>query len=340
MKKLHPALKALVIVGIVIASVLLAIGVAKVVERVIYADFYANARNEFGIPGLNEGFVPQGIDYVEEAEQMLMVGYMSNGKTGRVYCRDMRFGTVKCVELKEEDGSDYLGHTSGITCIGEYTLVTGDDGLDVFLSDDILLGREEACKVGEIKTYVTPAWCHIYEDETGSYILTGSFYREGSIYETPDREHMTTPAGEKNHSIATVFRLDVDMPLHVNPSPVCAISTPDQMQGLCMTDDGDVVISTSWGASTSYLYIYDSEKIKESRSDESFEVTDGVRVPLYYLDSGSVTETIEAPPMSEEIVCVNDRLVIFNESASNKYLFGKFLSGYWLYSYDLKAGKE
>ena len=340
MKKLHPALKVLVIAGIVVGAILLAIGVAKIVERVIYADFYANARNEFGIPGLNEGFVPQGMDHVEEAEQMLMVGYMSNGKAGRVYCRDMRFGTVKCIELKEADGSDYLGHTGGIACVGDYTFVTGDDGLDVFLSDDILLGKAEARKVGEIKTYNNPAWCHVYEDEEGAYLLTGSFYREGSVYETPAEEHMTTPAGEKNYSIATVFRIDVSKPYYVDPTPIAVISTPDQMQGLCVTGDGDIAVSTSWGTSTSYLHVYDGEKVKANGGADAMEIIDGLSVPLYYLDSSSKSETIEAPPMSEEIVCFGDRLFIFNESACNKYVFGKFLSGYWLYSYDLGAGKE
>ena len=70
------------------------------------------------------------------------------------------------------------------------------------------------------------------------------------------------------------------------------------------------------------------------------EVTDGVTLPLFYLDSDSKTETVTAPPMSEEIECIDGRLFIFNESACNKYVFGKFLSGYWLYSYDLGANKE
>jgi hypothetical protein len=339
-KKLHPAIKVLVIVGIVIVAILAAIGVTKIVERVIYADFYANAENEFGIPGLNEGFVPQGMDYVEETEQMLMVGYMSNGKAGRIYRRDMKTGKVSCIEMKEEDGSDYLGHTGGIACYGDYVCVTGDDGLDIFHAEDVLTGDSEAVKVGAVKTYNNPAWCHVYEDESGVYILTGSFYREGSVYETPAEHHLTTPAGDKNTSLVTVFRMNTDMPLHVDPTPICAISTPDQMQGLCITDDGDIAVSTSWGTASSYIHLYDGAKVKASGAADTLEVTDGVTLPLFYLDSDSKTETVTAPPMSEEIECIDGRLFIFNESACNKYVFGKFLSGYWLYSYDLGANKE
>ena len=340
MKKLHPALKVLVIVGIVMVTILAAIGVAKIVERVIYADFYANARNEFGIPGLNEGFVPQGMAYDGATDRMLMCGYMANGEAGRIYRRDMKTGKITCMEIKEADGSDYLGHTGGITCYGDYVYVTAADGLDVFRAEDVLTGTGDAVKIGEVKTHNDPAWCHVYEDEGGTYILTGSFYREGSVYETPERERITTPAGDQNTSLVTVFRMNADMPFGVDPTPVGAISTPDQMQGLCITDDGDIVVSTSWGTSSSYLHVYDGTKVKASGAADTIEIVDGVSVPLFYLDGSSMTDTVKAPPMSEEIVCIEGRLFIFNESACNKYVFGKFLSGYWLYSYDLGATKE
>jgi hypothetical protein len=112
------------------------------------------------------------------------------------------------------------------------------------------------------------------------------------------------------------------------------------MQGLCITDDGDIAVSTSWVTSSSYIHIYDGAKVKETGDTDAYQVMDGVSVPLFYLDSDSMIDTVKAPPMSEEIVCIGERLFIFNESACNKYVFGKFLSGYWLYSYDLGASKD
>ena len=57
-------------------------------------------------------------------------------------------------------------------------------------------------------------------------------------------------------------------------------------------------------------------------------------VPLYYEDSASLVEsdTVEAPPMSEEIVYLDGKIWIMNESACNKYIFGKLTTGNYLYS--------
>ena len=41
---------------------------------------------------------------------------------------------------------------------------------------------------------------------------------------------------------------------------------------------------------------------------------------------------IKTPPMSEEIVLIDGKLYQANESASNKYVFGKFTGGKYLYS--------
>ena len=57
-------------------------------------------------------------------------------------------------------------------------------------------------------------------------------------------------------------------------------------------------------------------------------------VSLYHLDSKCLKKTLEAPPMAEEIVYIDDEIYILNESASKKYIFGKFLSGNNIYSYE------
>ena len=182
-------------------------------------------------------------------------------------------------------------------------------------------------KIGEVKTYLDPAWCYIHD----GYLLCGSFY-EPESYETPESERMTTPAGDQNTSLVTVFRLDATQPLGVDPIPVAAISTPNRVQGFCVTDTGEVALSTSWSINSSVLYFYDAEKLTVQGT---YKVND-VEVPLIYMDSASLTRTVKAPPMAEGILCIDSRLYVLNESACNKYIFGKLLSGYGLYSYDLK----
>lgn len=315
----------LIILAIVLGAILLLLAGIRAGERIIYADFYAKAEKEFRIPGLSENYVPQGLDYLPEAQSFISCGYMSKGDASRVYLIDAD-GKATYAEMKNADGSDHTGHTGGVSHFDKYLYITDSDGLDVFWLDDLTSGKTSLVKIGSVKTFNDPAWCYVY----GDYILAGSFYR-AEDYETPMEHRLTTPAGDQNTSMITVFKLDADQPFGVDPTPVAAISAPDQVQGLCVTDTGEVAISTSWGFATSYIRLYDTEKLTPNGT---FAVN-GVEVPLVYLESAAEARTIKAPPMSEEMVCLDGRLYILNESACNKYIFGKLMSANDLYSYDL-----
>ena len=124
------------------------------------------------------------------------------------------------------------------------------------------------------------------------------------------------------------LQLDDTQPFGIDPVPVAAISTPDCVQGFCLTDRA-VVLSISWGLSSSYLQMHDVEKL----TVQGTYTIGGQEVPLLYIDSASLTESVKAPPMSEGIVWHDGRIYVLNESASNQYIFGKLLSGNHLYSY-------
>ena len=60
-------------------------------------------------------------------------------------------------------------------------------------------------------------------------------------------------------------------------------------------------------------------------------------VKKYHLESKDILETITAPPMAEEIFYKNGKIFMMNESAGNKYIFGKFTTGLYTYSYAYRA---
>jgi hypothetical protein len=62
----------------------------------------------------------------------------------------------------------------------------------------------------------------------------------------------------------------------------------------------------------------------------------GASVPVYYLDSESLTDDITLPPMSEEIFVKDGRLYVLLESACKKYIFGNLIRGRHVYSYGLE----
>lgn len=323
-------------VAIVIISILLAIAVLffalRIGELIAFAPFFSRAKAEFNMPGISSGFIGQGLDYLKEQKAFLTCGYSANkGKPSSVYYIDEKGNSTKC-ELKKADGSAYTGHTGGIAHYGNYVYITGADGCDVFSLSDFTEKKSEARKIGEIKSPAghDPAFVTIH----GNKLYEGSFYRSGN-YETPDNERITTPSGDENKALLYVYDLGGSENFGVSEKPVAAYSTCGLVQGMTIRTDGNkdvqMILSCSWGVSPSHLYFYDLTAIPPVTRHSV--TVDGQSIPLYFLDSSCLSSTVTAPPMSEEIVYKDGRIYIMTESASNKYIFGKFMSGSCLFSY-------
>ncbi|MCM1546486.1 MAG: hypothetical protein NC033_05560 [Clostridiales bacterium] len=313
----------LTVLAIAVLTVAVLLSGIRLGEKIAFAPFYARARSEFIIP-TGSGFVGQGLDYLEDEDAFITCGYAAtNGNSSMVYYIDAD-GEASRTVLKNADGSNYTGHTGGIAHYKEYVYITGDDGCDVFALSDFTEHRRVSKKLGEVKTLLDPAYCNVHEGR----FYTGSFYRAGN-YETPDWQRMTTPNGDYNKSVITVFDIDDNAAdtFYISPDPVAAYSTPSLVQGLTFTDD-KIVLSTSYGLAASHLKFYDNSGISAGQLNLK-----GKDVPLYYLDGACLDRTVTVPPMSEEIVYLNGRIYIMTESASNKYIFGKFMSGRHLFSW-------
>ena len=204
--------------------------------------------------------------------------------------------------------------------------------------------------LGTVKTYNSPAHTYTFDYNGERYILAGSYHKDETVYLTPEHEKFTTPAGDKNTSVMTVFKLDENAEFGINPTPLALISAREMIQGICITPDGQMVISSSWGLATSNLFFYDLSKVQSTvldkhegtitygdledenanRYEEDFSFEN---VPVYFVDSSCLVNTVVAPPMSEELVCKDGMIIVFCESACNKYMFGKISTGYSTYGY-------
>ena len=356
-----------VLIGITIflAVILVAVGGFKLYDYLGAAEFYNNSEAVFKTPGVNNSnFVPQGMTYIPEKDTFLFTGYMGKpilGKLGddiaaRVYVRNAD-GEVTFTKLLNADGTPYTDHTGGMEYFGDYVYITGEDshGLDVFLAEDILSGKEETKMLGTVKTYNSPAHVYAYEHEGQKYIMAGSYHKDETVYLTPDHERITTPAGDKNTSVMTVFKLDENAEFGIQPDPVAIISAREMIQGICITPDGQMVISSSWGLATSNLFFYDLSKVQctenyryegtitygdlEDENAERYDEEFGFDVKCYYVDSSCLVDTVVAPPMSEELVCLDGKIIVFCESACNKYMFGKLTTGFKTYGYKYETLK-
>lgn len=315
-----PARIALIVVVALIALVILAVIAFNIYIRTTYSSFYDQAREEFPIPETNSGFVEQDIDYLEQADAWLFSGYMNKQSTCPILRRDAD-GRVAKVYVRMPDGELYgKYHGSGITSTSEYVFLTTDSGYVVLSADDVANAKDgDTVQVlGQRELGFAPAFLSISND----ILYTGEFY-DGGAYDTPEEHHMDTPNGERNSAIMYAFVPDPTGFFGYSELPEFVYSIPNKVQGVCVTEEGSMVLSTSWGLSGSHLLVYSNQL---GEQDDAFLV-DGTEVPLRYLDSSSLIQDILAPPMTEGVTVVDGRVYVGFESASNKYVFGKLYPG-------------
>ena len=296
-------------------------------EKIFYAYFFSQVQVEFAIPGLWTGFVPQGFDKIDES--YIVSGYDKSDAPSSVYV--IKDGENTRVDLYNADGSAYLSHAGGVTHFGDYMYVaynTGEDTTycDMFLLSDVFDGDGKATKCDSVPLPNRISYCSVY----GNKLYAGAFYREGSKYRTPESHQLKTPASDQNTALMMVYTLDETTGKPLSDKPDFVYSTLSNVQGMCITESGKIVLSTSWSVSPSKLYVYDLDKASASTWS-----LDGAEIPVIYLDSACLTQTITCPPMSEELVYENGRVIIMSESACMKYLYGKIMSGNFAYSIPL-----
>lgn len=318
-----------------LVSIVLALVFLVFVGEKIYfgAFFFGGAKVEMEIPGLWSSYVPQGFDQIDE-DTYLMSAY-DKGETLPSAIFVVNGDDAKKCELYTDENCTvpYMSHAGGVTHFNDYVYIANDTGdyenftttCDMFSYAD-MMDDGKAHVIGSIEVPNRLAYCSVYDGK----LYVGAFYREGSKYVTQESHQMTTPAGDQNTALMFVYTLDETTGKPVSSTPDKIYSTLSNVQGMCLTESGKIVLSTSWGLSTSVLYVYD--ETTAARSTFAFNGTD---VELIYLDSASLVQTVECPPMSEELVCRDGRVYILTESASMKYIFGKIMSGNFVHSYPI-----
>ena len=307
-----------------VAAVMVLLLVLSVGVTFVYPAFFGNADVVFRAPGLTTGFVPQGFHYLQDRDTYLFSGYMKDHSAARIYIRDAE-GKLRFVELTEENGAAYDEHAGGVTVNGDYVYLPGKMGVDVFSLSDILEG-ETAKRIGKIAGEYDTDCCTFYN----GYLFVGDFYYP-ETYETPLVHRVTTPAGDENKAIIAVYRAGPGAEFGVDPQPVAAISIREKVQGIGFTEDGEMVLSTSYGFASSGLWFYRLDEERQGKLELM-----GQEVPLYYLDSANLTHSVEMPPMSEEVVCKDGKVYVLFESACSKYIYGNLIRGDKVYAYEKK----
>ena len=298
------------IISVVLASIVVLYCLVDISAPLFYREFYKNAERSVRIPGLNEAFVPQGFAYSEELGSYLVCGYMSNSEQSRIYIVDGD-GHYKEIRLNNQDGSSYTGHAGGISCNGENVYISNNKKI-FHLSLEALRSAKDLESISFDGSFDVPCRSSFtFCDSEMLYV--GEFYTEG--YNTSADHRLQSADGEHN-AFLFGYKLSEKGKFGVSNTEVPDIvySLCDKVQGMCMTEDGRVVLSTSYGLANSELKIYDTSKA--TRLDYKYNEA---LIPLYILDSESMENSVTMPLGSEDIDIYNGQVVIGFEFGAKKY---------------------
>lgn len=287
--------------------------------------FYSEATRHFKIPGLNDGFVPQDLFYLDKEKTWLFSGYQANRKPSPIF-QVSEDGRVRRHEVLLPNGSLYHGHGAAITAAGSSVFLTVRDGFIVL--DRAALAAAADGDVLQATGHRTiplmPAFMNVQKE----MLYVGEFQHR-IFYPTPKSHWLRCPSGETNPALAYAYAPHPHGPFGFGAHPAAVYSIPGNVQGLCVTPDGNIALSLAWGLGDAEVRIYDPAQAHRGGS----YLAEGHRCPLYFLDDATLVQTPTVPPMAEGVDTHDGQVYLANESASNLYLLGKFYGGSYVYSF-------
>ena len=286
------------------------------------AEFYLTGTEEGKIPGISDGFVPEG--YCAAPDGGIISGYMTGGGARLDLIRES--GEITYTDLVNGDGTPFLSRASGVEQYGKYVYVTGDDGLYMFYYEDLFEALSTAEYYGIIETYITPEWCEIYDERL--YVGSNSKNAEAPEWQATDFY------SEIYSDLIVVFRLDSSIKFGIKKTPICLIASPEGVEGAHVNYHG-FALSRTVDSFESRLDFYTLE-IGENTYKTVGEGEDEKTLIMYFLSSPSKTYSIKTPPMTQDMVAINGRLYFVGNSASQKNVWGSLLSLDRFYSIPIK----
>jgi hypothetical protein len=162
--------------------------------------------------------------------------------------------------------------------------------------------------------------------EIDNYIVAGEYYSP-VLFETPDNHKIKLDDGSYQGGLAAFYEKDDLEEFGLKNTPSFILSLPNQVQG--MTSFNNILyLSLSSGLNKSQIRTYDLSKLFVSSTINCLDSIYDLKI----LDYSSLIKTTYIPPMSEEIIIVDEKLFVNQESASTNYWFGRTYGGAYFYS--------
>lgn len=276
-----------------------------------YARFRESGELSVLIPGLQEGFVPQGITYLPRDDSFLFAGYSGGKDNSALLAVSRKTGElIRQVKLCNVDGSAYTGHAGGV-CATETDIYVSNAGklFRLSLEKYEALPADASCAFEEeIPVPVNASYCS-YSD---GILWVGEFQYAGD-YPTDASHRVSTKDGLQrawNCGYRMTDRQDFSAPDYI-------LSITERIQGMT-TLNGKIYLSQSYGRrNDSVLYRY--KDVLSSPPAQSVALG-GREVPLWILDSAVREDALMCPPMTECLCTAEESVYVLFESAAKTYM--------------------
>ena len=296
------------------------------------AAFLKKAEPGFVIPGLAEGYIPQGVCYDDAHGCYLISGYFEDDTPSRL-CLVRGDGVfLKSVEVLTPGGKRSTGHFGGIAVFGDLIYLANTDNL--YILHLSALQEAEDCVRADVSLQTCLPATSGAEVADGVLWLTQFHENSGKSAKAAETVY-TTKGGHKLYARADGYVLDPTAPWGIREAnlaqgvayPDKAIAIPPEVQGMTFAPDGTLVFACSYGRTVrSFVLLY--EDVTARRPDETLTMGNAL-VPLYECRLRDRKATVTAPPMLQE-VCVDPhgRLCFLSEAGAAKYRCGGGLDPY------------
>lgn len=326
------------------------VGVCTDTDKAGYQDFaeFMEISEPFAIcPGYNEGMVAQGMDQCEKTGNIYVSGYFKMLQDSP-YAENAGGNPSVIVMLNEagefqaeyvmwnEDGTPFESHMGGVavsddtlyfsagqeTSDSERTYWIGAVALDSLETS----GRSNVIVKDLIQVPIQPSSMN-YSDDT---LYIGNFYiPEHQTYTAPGRigEIKSEETGESYGGYVVSYHMGEDGIKRLEAADGHPFAMPDEMyatvlktQGITMLEDGQMVISQSYGRkNNSAILVFDTNAAKSQKL-----LLDGVEYDCKLLEKETcLTQEYTTIPMTEGITVMNTEsgrdVLILLESASVVY---------------------
>ena len=262
------------------------------------------------IPGLNEGFVPQGIAWLKQDDTFLFAGYNSYDDNSALLAVSRRTGELlKQVRLTYADGSKYTGHAGGVCATETDIYIANAHRLfRISLEKYEALSASSFCAFDEeIPVPVNASYCSYAEG-----VLWVGEFQYGGDYPT-DASHRISTADGLQRAWNCGYRMHARQDFS---SPDYILSITERIQGMTVCG-GSIYLSQSYGRKNDSV-LYRNRNVFSSAPAQTVEI-DGKDVPLWILDSSVREDTLFCPPMSECLCTCEGAVYVVFESAAKPY---------------------